>query len=101
MIRRKIMKHRILLSNMMLTLVLLLSLVGTASADDEGPHPMNANPPPVDVPSGSAIISNGTVSLGVDSLGHVNFAGTGLLYLPTGGEVLWVGCFCEGWGAAD
>ena len=62
---------------------------------------MNANPPPVDESGGSAVISNGTIRLGVNSQGSLNFAGHGLRFLPTGFEVLNVGCLCEGWGAAD
>lgn len=73
---------------------------GVAGAQD-GPHPMNANPPPVVDSHGSAVISNGTVTLGVRDLGDLNFAGVGLRYNPTGGEVLNIGCLCEGWGAAD
>ncbi|MGH3135273.1 MAG: hypothetical protein ACRDPV_02115, partial [Gaiellaceae bacterium] len=74
---------------------------GVAGAEDGGPNPMNANPPAVDAEGGSAVISNGTVSLGVRDLGDLNFSGVGLNYIPTGGEALNVGCLCEGWGAAD
>lgn len=73
---------------------------GVASAQD-GPHPMNANPPAVEDEGGSAVISNGTVTLGVRDLGDLNYSGVGLRYNPTGGEVLNIGCLCEGWGAAD
>jgi hypothetical protein len=61
--------------------------------------------------SASAIIDNGTIQLGVNSLGHLNVPGTepssqgvtevGLRYLPTNAEGTAPGCLCEGWGAAD
>lgn len=62
--------------------------------------------------TGGAIISNGTVMLGVHNEGHLNVCcgpassgeGTsvvGLRYLPTGAEATAPGCLCEGWGAAD
>jgi hypothetical protein len=75
--------------------------VGGVAVAGDGPNPMNADPPPVEDGHGSAVISNGTVSLGVNDLGSLNFSGVGLRYEPTGGEVLNVGCLCEGWGAAD
>ena len=65
------------------------------------PNPMNANPPPVELSHGSAVISNGTVTLGVLDLGDLNFNGYGVRYNPTNGEAIDVGCLCEGWGAAD
>ena len=55
-----------------------------------------------------AIIDNGTVQLGVNDDGSliVDADGTtndgiGLTYLPTHGEALAPGCFCEGWGMID
>ena len=48
-----------------------------------------------------AVISSGTVSLGVNDQGNIIFQGVGLRYAPTGGEVLAPGCPCEGWGIAD
>jgi hypothetical protein len=59
-----------------------------------------------------AIISNGTIQLGVWDEGHLNVPGTvpssgtgttfvGLRFLPTGAEATAPGCLCEGWGAAD
>jgi len=58
-----------------------------------------------------AIISNGTIQMGVNQEGHLNvFGGTpssggttavGLRYLPTNSESTAPGCLCEGWGAAD
>lgn len=60
----------------------------------------------------NAIISNGTIQLGVWDEGHLNVPGgapssetgtttVGLRYLPTGAEATAPGCLCEGWGAAD
>jgi hypothetical protein len=60
----------------------------------------------------AAIISNGTIQLGVDTLGQLNVPGVspspvqgtsfvGLRYLPTGNEATSHGCLCEGWGVAD
>jgi len=55
-----------------------------------------------------AIISNGTITLGVNDEGHLNipFAGDplgigymGLRYVPTGSASTEPGCQCEGWGA--
>lgn len=71
-----------------------------------------ASPGAAHPPFGDAIISNGTVQLGVHSLGHLNVAGgapssgsgttvVGLRYVPTGAESTAPGCLCEGWGAAD
>lgn len=60
----------------------------------------------------NAIISNGTVQLGVWAEGHLNVPGgtpssgdgetiVGLRYVPTNAEATADGCTCEGWGAAD
>jgi len=58
----------------------------------------------------AAVISNGTVQLGVNQFANLNVPGpasaggtrvVGLRYLPTGYEVLGPGCLCEGWGVAD
>lgn len=57
----------------------------------------------------AAIIDNGTIQLGVDTLGQLNVAGgtpspvtgtteVGLRYMPTGYESTSHGCLCEGWG---
>ena len=58
-----------------------------------------------------AIIDNGTIQLGVDSLGQLNIGGypsaggstsvVGLRDLRTGYESTAPGCLCEGWGVAD
>lgn len=48
-----------------------------------------------------AILSNGTVSIGVNDQGDLIYSGVGLRYIPTNGEALAPGCDCEGWGVAD
>jgi hypothetical protein len=69
----------------------------------------------VQVAGAEAIISNGTVMLGVNDQGHLNVsnaAGTvpissggtipvGLRYVPTNAESTAPGCLCEGWGVAN
>jgi hypothetical protein len=64
-----------------------------------------------DKANAAAIISNGTIQLGVDNFGQLNIPGgvpsaggtsvVGLRYLPTGNEATAPGCLCEGWGVAD
>lgn len=56
----------------------------------------------------AAIIDNGTIQMGVDTLGQLNVGGgspsaggigaTGLRYMPTNYEATAPGCLCEGWG---
>ncbi len=66
------------------------------------PHPMNAASPSVEAgATSSAVISNGTVSLGINNEGHLNSGGFGVTYVPTGNDAIRVGCDCEGWGVAD
>jgi hypothetical protein len=57
-----------------------------------------------------ALISNGTIRMGVTSYGSLvvtdpdptaTQGATGLRYLPTNGEALAPGCWCEAWGVAD
>lgn len=57
----------------------------------------------------AAVITNGTVSLGVNDEGHLNapyspdplgIGAMGLRYNPTGAASTEPGCLCEGWGAA-
>jgi hypothetical protein len=59
-----------------------------------------------------AIISNGTIQLGVNREGHLNVGGgapssgtgtttVGVRFVPTGAEATAPGCLCEGWGVAD
>lgn len=59
--------------------------------------------------SASAIISNGTIEMGVNDEGHLNVAYgpdplgigyMGLRYVPTGAASTEPGCQCEGWGVA-
>ena len=56
-------------------------------------------------PASAAIISNGTVKLGVNPQGDLNApeASSGLVigvtYVPTGNDGTRSGCLCEGWGA--
>ena len=63
-------------------------------------------------PCAGAIISNGTVQLGVHCTGNLNVDGgtassgtgtsvVGLRYVPTNADSTSPGCTCEGWGAAD
>ncbi|WP_156113599.1 hypothetical protein [Paracoccus sanguinis] len=56
----------------------------------------------------AAIIDNGTIQMGVDTLGQLNVGGgspssggvsaTGLRYMPYNYEATAPGCLCEGWG---
>lgn len=48
-----------------------------------------------------AVISNGTVDIGVNDEGNLAVDGVGLRYVPTSGEAITPGCACEGWGAGD
>lgn len=57
-----------------------------------------------------AIISNGTVQLGINPTGDLNVPGpasaggideVGIRYVPTNNDATSPGCLCEGWGAAD
>ena len=85
----------------------ILSLCNGAAA---AIHPLNETGALVPAPSAdltprgfgdSAIISNGTVTLGVHDSGELIVEGVGLTYNPTGGEALAPGCWCEAWGVAD
>lgn len=79
----------------------LLSVIGLTVA---GP-PASAH-----APFGDAIISNGTVQLGIHPQAHLNVPGpassggtpfVGLRFVPTNAEATAPGCLCEGWGVAD
>jgi hypothetical protein len=56
---------------------------------------------------GQAVISNGTISLGVNEAGALNvpstaggyYSGVGVRYLANGWDGTYAGCTCEGWGA--
>ena len=61
-------------------------------------------------PACGAVISNGTVQLGVNCVGDLNVDGpqssggtpvVGLRYVPTNSDSTSPGCACEGWGVAD
>lgn len=90
----------------------------TISAAAVAAHPRNAAPAPGNARAASAgaIISSGTVLLGINPEGHLIIPGevpssgrpgtveVGLRYLDAGGvqwESLATGCLCEGWGVAD
>jgi hypothetical protein len=75
---------------------LAAAALGGTLNDDQPQTPLSG-----ELPLGSAVISNGTLALGVNDEGHLNVAGFGLRYLPTGNEAIYVGCLCEGWGVAD
>jgi hypothetical protein len=59
------------------------------------------DPIAIDPPCRGRVISNGTVSLGVNCLGQLNLRMVGLTYDPTGNDSTVAGCPCEGWGVAD
>ncbi|HWN66803.1 MAG TPA: hypothetical protein VNM90_04135, partial [Haliangium sp.] len=88
------------------------------SAAAVGAHPRNAAPARSDLRTASAgaILSSGTVVLGINPEGHLIVPGqvpssgrasvvdVGLRYLDPAGrqwESLATGCLCEGWGVAD
>ena len=89
-----------------------------AGQAQSGPHPRNlARTGPAgggsfgvtDVGT-PAIISNGTIQMGINPEGHLNVLGpesaqgttyVGLRYLPTNNESTAPGCLCEGWGVGD
>ncbi|MCL5776291.1 hypothetical protein M1105_04710 [Limibaculum sp. FT325] len=52
-----------------------------------------------------SLIDNGLIALGVNPQGNLIVSSEsgfiGLTYIPTFGEALAPGCFCEGWGVAD
>lgn len=52
------------------------------------------------VANAGSVITNGTVSLGVNDLGALNFGGVGLQFNATGNDGTIAGCTCEGWGVA-
>ena len=80
---------------------------GTATSD-----PGTIDIDVVDAPCSGAIVSNGTVQLGVNCTGNLNVDGgspssgegttvVGLRYVPTNADSTSPGCLCEGWGVAD
>jgi hypothetical protein len=49
----------------------------------------------------AAVVSNGTVRLGIRDEGNLGSGGAGLGFVPVGGDAITPGCLCEGWGVAD
>jgi len=52
------------------------------------------------------VIGNGTVQIGVNTLGHLiapdgTGSAVGVRYVPSGADALTPGCYCEGWGVGD
>jgi uncharacterized repeat protein (TIGR01451 family) len=74
-------------------------------------------PSSLEATTSGAVVSNGTVALGVNALGDLNYDCTGhddsacpdnpsglrfgVRYLPNGTDATAPGCPCEGWGVAD
>ena len=83
------------------TLFVGVALVAMMTLPSQGLANPNDDLEPAADAGGSAVISNGTVSLGVNNEGHLNFSGFGVRFLPTGNEAINVACLCEGWGVAD
>jgi pimeloyl-ACP methyl ester carboxylesterase len=92
--------------------VALCAFAGEATA---APNPQNVHARPTGLAGPSAqaltataapvVISNGTIRLGINPEGDLDVdtptESLGLQYLPTGGDGLIPGCYCEGWGVAD
>jgi hypothetical protein len=90
-----------------------IALVFGAAPISAQVHPYNAAPTfDPDAPmSPGAIISNGTIMLGVVDQGQLNegggtasicgTTGVGMRYEPNNSECTAPGCWCEGWGVAD
>jgi hypothetical protein len=118
------------LTKLALAMLCLASVTGSGCQEDAdfdldtvpaaavGAHPRNTAPARSEAraASGGAIISSGTVMLGINPEGHLIVPGevlssgrlgtdeVGLRYLDAGGvqwESLATGCRCEGWGVAD
>jgi lysophospholipase L1-like esterase len=85
--------------------VLPASANAAASPADETSQPRANHPSDTETLGAAslsgAVIGNGTVTLGVDRAGNVNYAGVGLRFEETGGDALIPGCWCEGWGIGD
>ncbi|HXV33986.1 MAG TPA: PxKF domain-containing protein [Gaiellaceae bacterium] len=116
---------RALLSLGTLSALIAAAPIGAAG----GPDPRNAHPPQPGAASLEAaaaaldwppfaIVSNGTVRLGINPQGHLDAGDlggggggetltalepedVGLEFVPTGGDALIPGCYCEGWGIAS
>lgn len=110
--------------SVVVALALITSVAGSGSnssvSDVRGAEPPLRSPnevaldrgPTVSLLATGAIISNGTVQLGVNQEGHLNVPGgtpssqtgtttVGIRYVPTNADSVSPGCECEGWGAAD
>ena len=80
-----------------------------AALAQAAPHPMNmsdvkgpsAATPVTKTIEAATTITNGTVTLGVNPEANLIVGTIGLTYNPTGGEALYPGCNCEGWGVGD
>jgi hypothetical protein len=53
------------------------------------------------VAQAGAVLSNGTIELGVNDAGQLNFGDRGVTFIPTGNDGTRAGCPCEGWGAGN
>jgi hypothetical protein len=53
------------------------------------------------VAQAGAVLSNGTVELGVNDAGQLNFNDRGVYFVATGNDGTRAGCPCEGWGAGN
>jgi hypothetical protein len=53
------------------------------------------------VAQAGAVLSNGTIELGVNDAGQLNFGDRGVTFIPTGNDGTRAGCLCEGWGAGN
>ncbi len=53
------------------------------------------------VAQAGAVLSNGTVELGVNDAGQLNFGNRGVYYVATAHDGTRAGCPCEGWGAGN
>ena len=92
------------------TIIVLALLIGPVSAlsgsvlaqeptPNDNPGPGNNGP----ISIKSATVSNGVVQIGVHDYGNLvdNNTAIGLQYVPTGGDAITPGCWCEGWGVGD
>lgn len=97
------------------SLTALLLVSGLAAAAPKGPGTSSADPrnmvgatakgkkisgPSIMAASSpGAVISNGTVTLGLYGESHLSFNNVGLSY--GGNDAIAIGCYCEGWGVGD
>ncbi len=80
------------------------SLLPGLNLTADTPNQQNQGDNQVTIPGG-AVISNGTVTLGVHDQGHLIAhpanVPVGIVYVPSGNDGLAHGCWCEGWAIAD